>query len=179
MMRIPVLAVTVLWLAGCFVFDNPYDLGSPPPIPTVEFQVVVTGASYGGTYVWSPSDNAYRANLGSLFYVYMDTTGYWLLSYLFNWNHTYGGVYAMSPAYGAMPQAIGTNWSPPGEIFSVDDSVGGIRSAVAPDSPVQVGDILQVTFKASNPLNLAAYQWERSSSPPPSSAASQGLQHEG
>jgi hypothetical protein len=165
MIRIPALAATVLWLAGCFVFDNPYDLSGPPPIPTVEFQIVVVGASYSGTYVWSPSDNAYTANLGTLFHVYMDSDGYWILSYLFNWNHTYGGVFGMSPVFGAQPPTNGTSWSPPGEIWSVDDSAGGICTLAAPDGPVHVGDTLKVTFKASDALNLATYQWERSSSP--------------
>jgi hypothetical protein len=170
MTRIPALATTVLCLAGCFVFDNPYDSNSsnsPPSIPTAEFEIVVSGASYSGTYVWSAADNAYSAVIGlTTYHVYMDNNGYWVLSYLYNWNHLSGGTWGTSPVYGPLPPTNGGNWSPGGVIFSVDDSAGGICSTpVAPDSPVQVGDTLQVTFKSSDPQDLATYQWERSSSP--------------
>ena len=169
-MRIAALVATLLCLAGCFAFDNPYDLGGPspipPPLPKAEFQIVLTSVAYSGTYVWSSVDNAYSAVIGSTTYhVYMDTNGYWVLSYLYNWNHSSGGVYATTPTYGAQPVTSGVSWSPSGTVLNVDDSAGGICSMpVAPDSPVLVGNTLQVTFKASDPLNQATYQWEKSSS---------------
>jgi len=163
-MRIVALVAIVLCLAGCFVFDNPYDLSSSPP--TAKFQIVVTSIAYSGTYVWSSVDNAYSAVIGpTTYHVYMDGSGYWVLSYLYGQNHGVG-TYATSPIYAAQAVASGTNWSPPGEILNVDDSAGGICSTPsAPDSPVIVGNTLQVIFKASDPQNGATYQWERSASP--------------
>lgn len=74
MMRIPaVLAASVLCLAGCFLFDNPWDTNS---MPTATFQIVISSISYGGTYVWSPHDNAYEAMVGSTpCSVFMDSGG--------------------------------------------------------------------------------------------------------
>ena len=165
MMRIPALAATLLCLAGCFVFDNPWDSASPPSTPTVTFQIVVNSIAYTGTYVWSSTDNTY-AELNGIYHLYVDPEGYWVMSYLPGWNHYYGGTYGTYPAYGALPPTDGTYWSPPGEIQYIDDSAGGIcRTNGAPDSTVGVGNTLQVTFKASDPGNLATYQWERSFSP--------------
>ena len=164
MMRITALAAAVLCLAGCFVFDNPWDTTNPPP--TVQFQIVVTGGTYSGTYIWSSADNTYTAVLhGTPYHVYMDLEGYWILSYLYNWDHYSGGIYGISPAHAALPPTNGAYWTPGGTLASIDDSAGGIcRTLVSPDSPAMVGNTLQVTFKASDPQNLSTCQWERSSS---------------
>jgi hypothetical protein len=163
MIRIIALVATILPLTGCFVFDNQYGPGGSTP--TAKFQIVVTGASYSGTYVWSAVDNAYSAVIGpTTYHVYMDGSGYWVLSYLYGQNHGVG-TYATSPVYAPQPVTSGANWSPPGEISNIDDSTGGIcRTSGAPDSPVLVGNTLQVTFKASDPQNLVTCQWERSAS---------------
>ena len=52
MMRLIALAAAgALFLAGCFVFDNPFDNGGGS---TITFQIVVTSALYGGVR-WNPA----------------------------------------------------------------------------------------------------------------------------
>jgi len=151
------LASAVLCLAGCFVFDNPYDTSS---IPTATLQIAVTSNNYGGTYVWSSQDNAYEAVVGNtLCSVYMDSGGTWRLTY------GTGNIVASStnPNYGTLPPTL--SWSGSGTIISsIDDSEGGIYVMTKlPDGRIPpAGGTLQVVFLASNPGNGATYQWQRS-----------------
>jgi hypothetical protein len=163
MMRISALAAAVLCITGCFVFDNPFDIRSvgTSSTPTVTFQVVITGPSLSGTYVWSSPDNAYKTMIsGTPFFLYMDGGGVWGVKWSVSPN-----AYSTYTSYSALPTASGSNWVPMGEIWTVDDSAGGISvQGSPPDSLVSNGSILQVTFKASDPGNSATYQWERSDS---------------
>jgi hypothetical protein len=158
MMRIAaVLAASVLCLAGCFLFDNPWDTNSTP---TATFQIVISSISYGGTYVWSPQDNAYEAMVGSTpCSVLMDSGG--------TWHLTSGGTViasSTSPAYRTLPPTSNSGWS--GSIISgIDDSEGGIcPQGGAPDGTVSSGMTLKVAFLASSLGNSATCQWQRSSS---------------
>ena len=163
MMRIPALFASILLcLAGCFVFDNPFDTSS---MPTATFQIVITSIGYGGTYVWSPQDNAYESMVGSTrYYVYMDSNGYWCLGGVLNQVYTGGGVIAHSTssyANCALPPTTTSGWT--GIISSIDDSAGGVYAqGQLPDTGVSTGSILQVVFLASSPGNSATYQWVRS-----------------
>jgi hypothetical protein len=150
-LRLPALfASTVLCLTGCFVFNNPWDGAT---LPGATFQIVVTSSSYGGTYVWTPQDNAYEAPIGSTrSYVYMDASGFWHLA------SPLGNVIASSTSpYGALPPTSG--WTGSGVISGVDDSAGGVSAGGSPGNPVSTGQILQVAFVASSPGNSATYQW--------------------
>jgi hypothetical protein len=168
MTRLPALAALVLCLAGCFVFDNPIENAVPhtpttpptPPTPTAAFQIVVTSDLYGGTYVWNSADSAYEAVVANArYYVYLDNTGYWVLGNQVSTSYSIGGITHSVYAYGALPPTTNSGWSPTGGITSVDDSTGGISGPVAPDLQVNVGQVLHVSFLASDPGNSATYLW--------------------
>jgi hypothetical protein len=161
MMRITTLTATVLCLSGCFVFDNPYD-----KTPAAALQIVVSSSSYGGTYVWTPQDNAYEAAVGSTqYYIYMDGNGVWCLASLPNRTYPDGSVIAhslLSP-WGTLPPM--SSWSGSGTIISaIDDSEVGI--SIQKNSPdiyiTGFPQTLQVAFHLSSPGNSATYQWQKS-----------------
>ncbi len=151
MTRIPALALPVLCLTGCFLFNNPWDGAT---LPTATFQVVVSSISYGGTYVWSSTDAAFEAPVGSSrSYVYMDSGGIWHLA------SPQGNVLSStSGGFDALPPTSG--WTGSGTISAVDDSAGGVSVlGGSPSNPVANGQTLQVVFVASSPGNSATYQW--------------------
>lgn len=154
------LAVSVLYLPGCFDFNKTFD-----PPPTATFQIVISSTNYGGTYEWTPQDQAYEAViLGQRYYTYMDgTSGIWYLS----GPNTMSTVIAnsTSPYYGTLPPTSTLRWSGSGTIISgISDSEGGISDrSSAPDGPINTADTLQVAFLASSSGNSATYQWQRSS----------------
>ena len=154
-------AAAALLLSGCFLFDNPYDTGS---MPTATFQVVVTGPSLAGTYVWSSPDNAYRTVIGGTpYFVYLDSiTGTWGVKWSVSPN-----AWSTSPVFGALPATLGSNWLPVNEISSVDNSAGGISvQGSQPDTPVSLAlsPILQVRF-LSSPGSGATFQWVNANTP--------------
>jgi len=157
-MRIAVLTATVLSLTGCFVYDSPYDR-----TPSATLQIVVTSNNYGGTYAWSPRDNAYEAMVGNtLYYVYMDSNGYWCLGAVLSQINTGGSVMARAPSTYAncgRPPTVAAGWTGSSVVSSVDDSEGGIHAGASPDSSVVNGSVLQAAFLASSPGNSATYRW--------------------
>jgi hypothetical protein len=173
MIRIFVLtAACVICLCGCFVFDNPVESGGSTSAPTVTFQVVITSATCGGTYVWNSHDNAYEAVLSNVrYFVYQDSSGAWCLSaQLGGTSSVAGSVIASStpPPFRALPPTSGSGWSPtyPAPLTSIDDSAGGISAQGSlPDNPITQAQILKVGFLASDPGNLAKYQWESMTAP--------------
>jgi hypothetical protein len=158
-MRITALIAAVLALAGCFVYDNPFDTGIPP---TATLQIVVTAAGYDGTYEWNSMDSAYEAIVGStMYYVYLDADCYWILANGLNQSHTGGCIASSVSQYGALPATTLSGWS--GVISAVDDTAGGVcLQPGSPDSPVTVGSTLKVVFVASETGNGATYKWLRS-----------------
>jgi hypothetical protein len=161
-MRITALAAIVLCLAGCFLFNNPYDTSSPP---AVTFQIVINSLSYAGTYVWNPTHSAYEATVGGLpYYVLMDGSGFWCLASALGQNSSTAIDYTPSPVYRGLPITYGPSWHITTLITSVDDSAGGISTTLKPpDGTVSVGDILQVGFSSTIPGVGALYQWQGSS----------------
>jgi hypothetical protein len=157
MKRIAVLVAAALFLAGCFVFDNPWDMGDIPPSMT--FQIVVQGGSYAGTYMWNSTDNAYEAMVGSdPFYVFMDSTGYWCLASQLD-KITGNGTLAHSiSTHGALPPTSGSGWN--SIVTGVDDSAGGIiKLGGLPDETVKRLDYL---YLPSDPRNHLTYRWQHS-----------------
>src|SRR5208282_2518934 len=106
MRRLGLLAVPVLCLAGCFVYNNPYD-----KTPAAAFQVVVSSSSYGGTYVWSSQDSAYEATVGGTpYYMYIDSSNYWCFANQLNQTHLSSIASSLSQ-YGALPPTSPSGWS--------------------------------------------------------------------
>ena len=167
MMRIPgLLALSVLCLAGCFVFNNLYD-----KTPAATFEIVVSSTNYGGTYVWNSQDYAYEATVGGTrYYVYIDSSNYWCLANQLNQTYNSGSIAHSISKFGTLPPTSGLGWS--STITGIDDSVGGVSvQGGAPDGGIP-GGTLQVSFLASNPGNSATYQWQRSSTSEQSSSYS-------
>ena len=155
MKRIRALAVLILSLAGCFVYDNPVDTGIPP---SATYQVVISGPGYDGTYEWIAMDSAYEAMVGgTTYYVYQDASFYWILATALNQSHGGSIPSSVNPG-GALPPTTVAGWS--SVITAVDDSAGGIcLFSGPPDSPVTVGNILKVTFTASDSVASATFEW--------------------
>ena len=141
----PAFFACVPCLAGCFVFNNPYDTNNPPP--TATFQIVISSANYGGTYLWSPADNAYEAVIsGARYYVYMDGSGIWHLSGPNSMSTNIAN--STSPNYGTLPPQSSSRRSGSGSIISgIDDSEGGISDqSDAPDGPIVSGGLSKSHF---------------------------------
>ena len=149
-------AAAALILSGCFLFNNPYDT-----TPTISFQIAVTSALYGGTYVWNPTDNAYEATVGgSRYYVYLDSLGRWCLGSILNQVYTGAVCYAATPPFMALPLATGTYWTLSDKLTSINDSAAGISAQGSqPDAPVIHTQVLQVAFQTSPAASAATYQW--------------------
>ena len=154
MMRSLALAAAFLCLAGCFLFDNPFD--NP-----VTFQIVITSsAGYSGTYVWSSDLRAYETMIGGVpYYVYMDSFGYWCIADQLNLSYSTIGIPHSVGQYGALPPSASSEWT--SSIDGIDDATGGITAySKSPGSTVSIGDTLQVGFM---PGGSATYQWQGSS----------------
>jgi hypothetical protein len=168
MIRCLAIVAAVLCLAGCFVFDNPFDTGSRAAIT---FQIVVSGGSQPGTYMWDSQTSAFEMMSGSLRnYIYMDGTGYWRLA------DSVGGLRTSSILpYGALPPTTYSGWSPADQLSSIDDSEGGISGPSGyPDITVSHGQTLSVGFHNADPGALVTYQWQQSSSQNGTSATTIG-----
>jgi hypothetical protein len=160
MIRSLAIAAIVFCLAGCFVFDNPFDTDARSDIV---FQVIVPSGAYAGTYVWNNAETAYTAAVGgNLHYIYIDGSGYWCLSS--QPNETYGSPSIIATSvvndFRALPPTSSGYWT--GASISVDVSKGGISpSSGQPDSPVRVTDLLHVSSTAHS-TDGWTYRWESS-----------------
>ena len=142
-------------LSGCFAFNNPYENG----VPGAQFQIVVSGTSYAGTYVWNPQDLAYETAVGAtLYYLYMDLSSYWCVSNSRATQHDSAlGYYPTANA--ALPSSL-PSWSP--TAVGVDASRGGVCSVANPNGgTVGSSDTLQVLFINPFPGGSATYEWQR------------------
>jgi hypothetical protein len=161
-MRIPMLAVVVLCLTGCFAFDNPFDTSSQS---VVTFQIVINSLKYAGTYLWNAEDAAYEATVNGVpHYVFMDANYLWCLATALGQSYSTAICYCPSPQFRALPLRNGTSWSPSDKLTSVDVSAGGISAPPKPpDGTVTIGDTLQVTFASTISGVGANYLWQGSS----------------
>jgi hypothetical protein len=151
-------------LAGCFVFDNPYDR-----LPSASFRIVVTSASYGATYEWNQaagSNGAFKSSgSGTTYYFYRDPSDR-------KWYLSDGAdapsetmTMASSTAGTALPPPSGSGWTPPSVISSIDDSAGGIWGNGIPTYTVGNGCSLQVHYVKSDLTDTAGFQWQSAAGP--------------
>ncbi|MGO9310020.1 MAG: hypothetical protein ACLQDL_13480 [Spirochaetia bacterium] len=154
-MRITAVAAAALSLAGCFVFDSPYDR-----TPSITQQIVVQAGSSTGTYIWNPADSAYETTIGGVpCSVYIDSSG--------TWHMTYGAgniVASSTGTYSTLPPTTPAGWSGTVAISSIDDSEGGVSiQGQSPDARITgANQVLQVAFTTSSPGNGATYVWQKS-----------------
>jgi hypothetical protein len=157
MTRSLAVAAALLCLAGCFVFDNPFDTSSAP---TISFRIVVTGGPQPGTYVWNPQTSAFEMMSGSTrYYIYMDGTGFW------RWEKASGVFIASSVnPYVPLPPTTYSGWSS-NQFSGLNDGEGGIVGPSGyPDVTVSHSQTLHVSFHSADPGATLTYQWQQSSS---------------